>query len=1194
MGSLAMSKLLKITTALFLLYTLFGFFVLPKLLLPKLQKIANENLNGTLSVESLYINPLTFTTRLSGINLADTKEKKLLHLSYAELDLDPTALLFGTVVVNGLYLDKPDVAVAIEKDGTLNFEKLLKQSSADTNETESQEASKLPHFCLNSFKLNEGMISFEDHSKAEPFVIDLHQLFVELRDVDSQNLKEGRFHLTTKVAQSGHVEIFSNIKRVEPLTLEGSFGFEIDELSKEFAYIKDQLNMHISQGKASFFTKYSVDTNNTDASELSHMNFSLYDLKGVANESNATLFHLEYLYINDITLKPFKERLHIPYAGIKGLFVNLQRKSDGSIDWMHYLKLDKSTKSSDANSSSATTQKPWHVLVDNLALDNVNVTFDDHYITPSVTSKVEKLSLHMQHITLLGEEPLSYELAFHLNKNAACELKGAVVHKQLDLSSEVLCKDIDITHYRPYIDNAARENLKKYNLLLAKLGVDAKINLQLYQEQKEYFVKLNNTQIKFNDLLLQKRTTNKKLLSLDSILLDGITLDTKANEASVALLQLSNPRVWVRRYKNGALNLESVVEPKAAKKEAKSAAKKQKSMHFVLKEFALQNARVDFYDNTLNQSVHKRVQKINIQATNIDTAAKSWLHYKASMQLNSAKLALNGKVRHTPLKQSGKVVLKDLAIAEINPYLQEESYVKIAKGKLSFDLSESYLPSKKRADLSLRGSFAIDEFMAQDEHDGNADLLGVKKLSIKPLTLELSPNRLYIDTVLLNGLYVAAKVDENKSFNFAELMKEDKKQPKDTEKKEKKKSSKKEDAFAFKIAKVAIEDSKALFRDFSIPIKFQTNIHNLHGTVLDIANQEAQKSIVDIDGEIDAYGATKISGSLDSFDPKRFTDMQLAFKNLDLSSMSGYSASFAGYKIAAGKLFLDLAYEINNAKLHASNNIVIKQIKLGEELEGEGINHLPLGFVLALLEDSNGVIDIDLPIEGDLDAPDFKYGTIVWNTLTNLIAKAVSSPFRFLGAMLGIDADKLQNLEFAYAKADIAPPQREKLDSVAKIMKKRPKILLSVTPVYDEVADKKALQEKKLSEVLIQKSGDANVLQGVNALTIEMLEEIYTSQRDDDTLDLLQERLEKEYKEEDAYKRAYQDALIKLCSELQPVSKEELKALARARAAAVKNYLMKKGVVLTRVVVKSIESVRNEAKEGVSMPLSIDVQSSDK
>lgn len=48
---------------------------------------------------------------------------------------------------------------------------------------------------------------------------------------------------------------------------------------------------------------------------------------------------------------------------------------------------------------------------------------------------------------------------------------------------------------------------------------------------------------------------------------------------------------------------------------------------------------------------------------------------------------------------------------------------------------------------------------------------------------------------------------------------------------------------------------------------------------------------------------------------------------------------------------------------------------------------------VALLKDTKGNIDIQLPVAGDLNNPEFSVMPIVWQTLRNLVLRAVQAPF---------------------------------------------------------------------------------------------------------------------------------------------------------------------------------------------------------
>ena len=97
---------------------------------------------------------------------------------------------------------------------------------------------------------------------------------------------------------------------------------------------------------------------------------------------------------------------------------------------------------------------------------------------------------------------------------------------------------------------------------------------------------------------------------------------------------------------------------------------------------------------------------------------------------------------------------------------------------------------------------------------------------------------------------------------------------------------------------------------------------------------------------------------------------------------------------------MDLKYKINKSQLAGDNKLVVERLTLGEKVKSPEAVDLPLDLAIALLEDSNGVIDLGLPVSGNLDSPEFSYGALIWKAVVNLLTKIVTSPFRALGALL--------------------------------------------------------------------------------------------------------------------------------------------------------------------------------------------------
>ena len=685
---------------------------------------------------------------------------------------------------------------------------------------------------------------------------------------------------------------------------------------------------------------------------------------------------------------------------------------------------------------------------------------------------------------------------------------------------------------------------------------------------------LEDIGVVFEDNSLTPKVLSKNLVDIKEFSVNDIKLDTKDKTVDIKSVLLDKLSLDPQRYKNATLNFSSLVDLKkdVVKTKKVKSDTKQTPYRVKIKEFNLRDADVKFTDNSLKKRAVEKIDHINVTLKDIDSKEGTWLDYKLSSRVNKVgMLKADGKLKAKPLEQRGVFSIKNITLKNLTPYIQESSYVEISDGRIYLNGKTIYMPTKKGADLLVESSFKLNSFFVNDSRDDSL-LLSLNDVDIKSFTYEMNPDRFYIEEMGIDSFYVNAKIDKNKVLNFAKLSKHPSKQKKS------KKIAKNKKPFPVTIAKISFVNGSAEFSDYSIPIKFKTNIHDLVGDIYALSNTSGETSYINMNGDVDKYGLTKLAGSIDTSNPKQFMDLDLSFKNLDLSSMSGYSSSFAGYEIDAGKLYLDLNYKIINSKLESTNNLMIKKIKLGKEVEDENVTKLPLGFVIGLLEDNDGVIDIDLPIDGDVDNPDFKYSKVVWNVFTNLITKAVTAPFKFLASAMGLDGDDLEYIEFEPARVTILPTEREKLDNVAKIMIKKPKVLLSVGASYDKKVDKLALQKDILIAEVIKMSGEENIKNSKSALNIELLEELYSKREGDDKLDKFREKIEKESDEKE-FKQRYTKALISLCLSIQKVPEDRYIKLAKDRQVAILTYLNSdKGIEKNRIILGKVSELDDDEK----------------
>ncbi len=1167
-----MKKFKKVLLYLLAVYAFFGFLVLPFIVKAQLPKLIEQNTYTKASVSSIYINPFLFKVKISGIKLYDLEEKPLLTIDSLFLDIDLYSLTYGAVNIAKLEISEPELYIVNNADKTINLLNIAKHTQTEETETLKKEETNttIPRIKIGKLDIDDAKIHYADFTRSEPFYFTFHQLDLGLKNIDTNdfNSSDGTFAFYSNLGDGAFLRINIQTDGFQPFGLHGHIDFKANQLYTEWKYFRQMLSFEVADGQASLNADFSFNADKIDDTRVQNLNVSVNNLRIKPKDESQDILKLRSFQIKSVDLLPMQQYLHVGEIALDSLHLNVNRLKNGELDLQNYFALDTENEQNETKSDS----KEWNLLVDNIDLQKISTTFTDYAIEKNVISKLSELKIGAKNIQLNSSKPFPYELSALINDTTSCRIGGKIIQKPLDVGSHIVCKEFDVTHYNPYIDQAARASLKRYNILLDSLLTSIDLNLFVHDNNGTIHAEIDDSQLALNNFTLRKRSSKEKLVTFDSFVFDGIEFDLAKEELAIKRVDLNTLQTHLKRYKNGKMNVANLVVPKTTAKTTKKESSKS-NFHLNIKEFGLNNAKVDFFDTMLEHKSKQTISNINLLISNIDSDKKTWLNYKTSMRVNKkGRIYANGKLRHTPLRQSGRFNIKDIAIADINPYLNESAYVKVEDGRLALSGTTNYVKSKKRPDLVVNGKLALNSLFINNTQDEEL-LFSLDKLDVKKFTYELSPDRLYVDEVDIDAFYVDAFVDENKTLNFAKLSKKT-----DTNSSEAKKE--KSEPFDAKIVKVNVTNGSAKFADFSIPIKFQTHIHDLNGVIYVLSSKPGETSYVNILGEVDKYGSTTLIGSIDASSPKLYTDLDFNFKNLELSSLSGYSATFAGYKIDSGKLYLDLGYDIMNSQMQGSNNVIINKIKLGDEIEDENVTHLPLGFVIGLLEDNEGIIDLDLPVEGNVDAPDFKYGTVIWKVFSNLVTKAVTAPFALLGSMMGIDGEELSYIEFEDGKAVITPSQREKLDNIVKMMAKRPKINLGISATYDKKADLFALKREKLIAIVVEKSGIKNINERENALTIDLLEDIYEDLRDDDALDQLEEKLEKEYEGKD-FKRVYQKELLALDIEIQQVTQQELDALAQKRQTVIESYLVEEKLLSTeRLESLPIEEI-DESSDGV-------------
>lgn len=471
--------------------------------------------------------------------------------------------------------------------------------------------------------------------------------------------------------------------------------------------------------------------------------------------------------------------------------------------------------------------------------------------------------------------------------------------------------------------------------------------------------------------------------------------------------------------------------------------------------------------------IKAHVKDFGLQLEGVSTDLSQPVRFNAGLGLQEGgQLSAQGEVVPGSSAVKADVHVKQLALSPLQPLLGQYVKLKIVDGKLSAQ-GRLAVNAGEGSSTSLRydGSFDVASF-ALDEEDGER-FASWKSVGADKLTASLGPDRLEIPELRIVEPNATLIINEDGTFNAARLLV---KPASSGAKKESPPPSpsqaqpEAEEAFPVRIRRLRFQNAKLDFSDLSLLPQFGAKIYELNGVVTGLSSRRSSRSQIELDGRVDEFGLARIRGGLNAFAPRDDTNIKVAFKNIDLVSASPYSMKFAGYKIAEGKISLDLGYKVRDGQLEGDNQIVIDNLTLGERIDSPDALKLPLELAIAILKDSNGRIDLGLPVYGDMNDPQFSYGAIIWKAIGNVLTKIVTAPFRALAGMFG-SGENIEAIEFDPGSDRLLPPEREKLQQVAQILARRAQLKLTVPGHYSEEADGVALKRNALRSAIAKRAG---------------------------------------------------------------------------------------------------------------------------
>ncbi|WP_301103451.1 DUF748 domain-containing protein [Propionivibrio sp.] len=712
--------------------------------------------------------------------------------------------------------------------------------------------------------------------------------------------------------------------------------------------------------------------------------------------------------------------------------------------------------------------------------------------------------------------------------------------------------------------------------------------------------KLNSQGVTPAEFDLAWRVIADEWLKIDTVSVKGGQLDLSKHEVRLGNVLARGVRSLVRRTPDGKLDW---LEPPALRVVEATQKDTSAPWKITLAKYTGDDIGIRFEDRSVSPVATQTIDAFGIEMENLSTEPGQTAKVTARLKLNrKGEISLDGTVSPFPLSANLNLDIKTLELLPLQPYFAEKLNIAVTRGQLTVNGNVQLRQDgagKKAEAPALAGSFSgqatVGDFYAVDKLN-SADFLRWKSFYLGKMDVHLNPDSVSIGEVALSDFFARVIISPEGKLNLLQIVRKndegavavvpsavdqgvtravvstagDGKAVVDVNPVAK-------PVMPIKIGKITLQGGHVRFSDNFVKPNYSANLKQIGGRITGLSSEPSSIANLELRGSYDDVAPLTVSAQINPLSAKPYLDLQAEIKGIELTSLSSYSGKYTGYAIEKGKLSLFVKYKIENDQLTAENRIFLDQLTFGDPIASPSATKLPVTLAVSLLKNRKGEIDLNLPISGSLNDPQFSIGGLIIKVIVNLFVKAVTSPFALLGSMFG-SAEEMSTVEFDYGRAAITPAAEKRIESLAKALTDRPALRLEIEGRVDLERDREGLKQARIERkvrALKREDLTKNSIESGSAETVEVSAQEYPA------------LLERVYRAEKFPKPRNMVGMVKglpveemekLILANSTVDDDDLRVLGERRAKAVRDWLVAHEVSADRVFLLPSKPVETGAK----------------
>ncbi len=1054
----------------FAVYSLIGFFLLPPIIKWQMTKRLPVITKRQATVQQVKVNPWTLSLTVRGLALTEPDGRPFASWDELYVNFQASSLFRWAWTFKEIRLLKPFGEVILLKDGRLNFANMLEPA---TDAPLKPPARSIPRINIFSLEVTNGFVALEDRTRRSLFRTEYRPINLSLTQFTTRPDSDTPYSFHAE-SDAGRSITWAGDLTVQPLRSSGHLEVTAVQLPRYLPYLEEFTSAVVTNGLADvqFTYHFSAGTNGIDLI-VTNAALQVAQVRVLDPATGETVAALRGLDVQQAEFNLRERSVRLGSVKVSEAALLTRLKKNGHLNLLDLITIPAPPTNTSPKAPAPGAAPPsWTARVDDFAIEQTAVSFEDLTRRTPFKTELKPIEVSLKRFTTAPDSDASYSFRVGSEMAEVFEGTGTVSINPMRSAGEVKVSAVDVKKYLPYAEDFFRGKI-----IAGK--IEARVPYRFALGTNSLRAGVTNLSVKLTDLEVQLPESVERVTHVAEIGFERVDGSLEDRRGRVGLFKGNGGSVLVRRRKDGSLNLLGLLAvsrtnaPVRADVPAPAKGSTTNTSAFALggwtlnlEEMQLDNYTLKVEDLVPSKPATLLLDRLTLNLKGASTVLNTPVTVNAAFRLNeTGTVGLRGTAKVAPLFADLDVAVTNLDLRAGQPYVDQFAALGIVSGalttagKIRFQTNEPAAPL-----LTFAGGVRVTNFVTTDQVVFK-EFVRWDDLTVNGIEAALAPNRFKIDEVRLVRPKASLLIGADRRPNLSLILRKDSAATNSaaaTTPAGGSATNSLPEQFPVQLGTLALEQASLAFTDESVKPHVAIGIAEVSGTIKGLSSALNSAADVDLHGRVDEQSPFSVTGRVNPFAATMFVDLAITNVNTQLTPLTGYLEKFGGYPLKKGRVSTSLRYHIEGQALQAENKIQVDQLTLGARNNSPDATSLPLKLGVALLKDNNGRIELDVPVSGRLDDPQFSLGPIVLKIIVNVVVKAAASPFKLLGALVGGGGDELSFVQFTPGTTNVVESELAKLGKLTAALAKRPALNLEIEGAIDPKSDRDALAKLKL------------------------------------------------------------------------------------------------------------------------------------